>query len=155
MAVESYGRTDDGIAWVVHHRLGGPWWWTMRLPDGQALQSTYLYDTEQQALDAVEEARQQALAVLPAAETMASLRAKLVAAEARAAQVEADARMMLVELMELAESEGTDAVAYWQDLGLTGEECHRLRAWVRRAPPVADEWNIEAVRRILATAGAT
>lgn len=89
MATESYGRTDDGIAWVVHHRLGGPWWWTMKLPDGQVLQSTYLFDTEQQALEAVEDARLQAVAVRPASETMASLRARAEAAEALSAQAEA------------------------------------------------------------------
>lgn len=89
MATESYGRTDDGIAWVVHHRLGGQWWWTMKLPDGQVLQSTYLFDTEQQALEAVEDARLQAVAVRAASETMASLRARAEAAEALSAQAEA------------------------------------------------------------------
>lgn len=96
MAVESIGRTDDGIAWVVHHRLGGQWWWTMRLPDGAAVQSPDLYDTEAQALAAVEDARRQALAGLPPVETMASLRARAEAAEAALRQAHTDLRVMAV-----------------------------------------------------------
>ena len=88
MAVESYGRTDDGIAWEVCHRLwSGPWWWVLTMPDGQVRQSPDMYETERQARDAVEDARRQALAGLPVAETMTSLRTRAEAAEARAAAV--------------------------------------------------------------------
>jgi hypothetical protein len=90
MATESYGRTDDGIAWEVRHELwSGPWRWTMWLPDGRRVESPERYETERQALDAVKDAHRQALAGLLPVETMASLRARAEAAEARAAQAEA------------------------------------------------------------------
>lgn len=107
MATESIGRKDDGIAWEVRHELwSGPWRWTMWLPDGRRVESPERYETERQALDAVEDARRQALAGLLPVETMASLRARAEAAEARAVQAEA-------------------AVGAWRDALLS-----RVREWL-------------------------
>lgn len=91
MAVESYGRCDDGVHWAVYHELwSGPWWWELVLPDGTRIESPERYETEKQARAAVEDAHRQVLAGLPPVETLASLRARAEAAEARAAQAEAD-----------------------------------------------------------------
>jgi hypothetical protein len=90
MATESYGRTDDGIAWEVRHELwSGPWWWVLTMPDGTRIESPERYNTERQARDAVEDARRQVLAGLPPVETMSALRTRAEAAEARAALAEA------------------------------------------------------------------
>ena len=156
MAVESYGRTDDGIAWEVRHRLwSGPWWWVLTMPDGQVRQSPDMYETERQARDAVEDARRQALAGLPPVETMSSLRARAEAAEARVAEAEADARLMLHVLVALDESEGTNVVNYWQELGLSDGECAALRRRFDTPAPGVQELELAAVRRILAAAGST
>ena len=142
MAVESYGRTDDGIAWEVCHRLwSGPWWWVLTMPDGQVRQSPDMYETERQALDACADARRQALAGLLPVETMASLRARAEAAEARAAQAEA-------------------AVEAWRNLLLSRvrERCgdpdlHTDRPGAERAP-VRRLWRVVSHRGVVSV-GAT
>ena len=92
MATECYGRgqASDGIGWIIYHQLwSGPWWWVLTMPDGRLVESPERYETERQALGAVEDAHRQALAGLPPMETMSSLRARAEAAETRAAQAEA------------------------------------------------------------------
>ena len=148
MAVESYGRCDDGVHWAVYHELwSGPWWWELVLPDGTRIESPERYETEKQARAAVEDAHRQALAGLPPVETLASLRARAEAAEA-------DARLMLTMLVDLDVSEGTNVVRHWQDLGLTDGERDVLWSRFARTPPGVEEWEIEAVRRIIARAPA-
>jgi len=149
MATESYGRTDDGIAWEVRHELwSGPWRWTMWLPDGRRVESPERYETERQALNAVEDARRQVLAGLPPVETMASLRARAEAAEARAAQAEADARLML------AERYYADECGIFDDR-LPLDECKAVSGMARAYVSTPQAAWVEAVRRILATAGST
>jgi hypothetical protein len=149
MATESYGRTDDGIAWEVRHELwSGPWRWTMWLPDGRRVESPKRYETERQALNAVEDARRQVLAGLPPVETMASLRARAEAAEARAAQAEADARLML------AERYYADECGIFDDR-LPLDECKAVSGMARAYVSTPQAAWVEAVRRILATAGST
>ena len=84
-----------------------------------------------------------------------TMRARAEAAEARAAQAEADARLMLIMLVDLDVSEGTNVVRHWQDLGLTDTERDVLWSRFARTPPGVEEWEIAAVRRILAAAGGT
>ncbi len=153
MATESYGRCDDGIHWTVYHWLGGPWWWKMRLPDGSEVRSPELYATEEQALDAVGDAREQARKGLPAVETVAQLRARAEAAEAALKQAEADARWALAELVRLDESEGTNTLGCWRDAGLSDAEQEALSVLAfQPSPEGADD--LAAVRRILAAGGA-
>jgi hypothetical protein len=156
MAVESYGRTDDGIAWEVRHRLwSGPWWWVLTMPDGQVRQSPECYETERQALDAVEDARRQALAGLPQVETMASLRARAEAAEARAIAAEADARLMLAVVYEIGVDLSVDIVMSMADHGLTDEECIACGDLVATHAGAGPDALLAIMRRILAAAGGT
>jgi len=163
MATESYGRTDDGIAWEVRHELwSGPWRWTMWLPDGRRVESPERYETERQALNAVEDARRQVLAGLPPVETMASLRARAEAAEARAVDAEAqaaiargalllaeaDARLMLAELY-YADECGIFDDRLLLDVRAAVSDMARARTSTPRSA-----W-VDAVRRILASAGGT
>ncbi len=200
MATESYGRTDDGIAWVVYHELFGLWWWSMTLPDGTRIMSPERYTTETYAVAELQAARRRALAGLPPVETMATLRARANAAEAEVArlradleqaraatavaqhdahqravllqdaaavvrrmlaeadqlraelaQARADARLMLHELVALDDSEGTNVLNYRRGLGLTNDECDRLRSAFDQSPPGREEEELATVRRILAT----
>ena len=155
MATESYGRCDDGVHWIIYHELPlGQWWWMIHPDGGERIDSPRRYATEGQALAAVEAARAAVVAGRPVVETMESLRARAEAAEARAAQAEADARLMLTMLVDLDVSEGTNVVRHWQDLGLTDAERDVLWSCFARTPPGVEEWEIEAVRRILAAGGA-
>lgn len=81
-----------------------------------------------------------------------AMRARAEAAETRASQAEADARLMLTMLVDLDVSEGTNVVRHWQDLGLTDAERDVLWSRFARTPPGVEEWEIEAVRRIIARA---
>lgn len=81
--------------------------------------------------------------------------ARVAAAEARAVQAEADARLMLTALVDLDESVGTNVVMCWRGLGLTDAECDALWSRFARTSTEVEQRELEALRRILATAGAT
>lgn len=124
------------------------WWW--QVDDDDAVYSGSS-PTEAEAWREAHDALGRA-SVVTVARTM---RARAEAAEARAVQAEADARLMLIMLVDLDVSEGTNVVRHWQDLGLTDAERDVLRFRFARTPPGVEEWEIDAVRRILAAAGGT
>ena len=133
------------------------WWW--QVDDDDAAYSGSC-PTEAEAWREAHDALGRASVVMVArAEGVAAgfdvMRARAEAAEARAALAEADARLMLIMLVDLDVSEGTNVVHHWQDLGLTDAECGALRSRFARTPPGVEEWEIDAVRRILAAAGGT